>query len=78
MDRARGGGQEPSAYDYRRELGVTELLPAIGIGVGAGLLAFYIARMLLQRTPLVPAAAAAPEHTRAGRRSEAPAARSRA
>jgi hypothetical protein len=28
------------------------LLPALGIAVGAGLFAFYITRLLLQRTPL--------------------------
>jgi hypothetical protein len=39
-------------YSYRRPLGVRELLPAIGIAVGAGLFAFYVTRLLLQRTPL--------------------------
>jgi len=29
-----------------------ELLPAIGIGVGAGFFAFYVTKLLLQRTPL--------------------------
>jgi hypothetical protein len=39
-------------YSYRRKLGVSDLLPAIGIGIGAGLFAFYVTRLLLQRTPL--------------------------
>ena len=36
-----------------------ELLPALGIAVGAGLFAFYVARILLERTPLVAAPRAA-------------------
>lgn len=39
-------------YSYRRPLRLRELLPAVGIGIGAGLFAFYITRLLLQRTPL--------------------------
>jgi hypothetical protein len=39
-------------YYYRRQLRMRELLPAVGIAVGAGLFAFYITRLLLQRTPL--------------------------
>ena len=41
-------------YYYRRPLTPRELLPAVGLGVGAGLVAFYIARVLLERTPLRP------------------------
>jgi len=41
-------------YFYRRGLDSRELLPAIGIGVAAGFAAFYLARLLLQRTPLTP------------------------
>lgn len=41
-------------YFYRRSLSAGELLPAIGVGVAAGLAAFYVARLVLQRTPLVP------------------------
>jgi hypothetical protein len=40
------------AYDYRRSLRGGELLPAVGIAVGVGALAFYIARVLLERTPM--------------------------
>jgi hypothetical protein len=39
-------------YYYRRPLRMRELLPAVGIAFGAGLFAFYITRLLLQRTPL--------------------------
>jgi hypothetical protein len=42
-------------YFYRRALGARDLLPAIGIGVVAGALAFYLARLYLERTPLLPA-----------------------
>lgn len=41
-------------YYYRRPLTPRELLPAVGVGIGAGLIAFYVARVLLQRTPLRP------------------------
>lgn len=41
-----------AGYYYRRELSLRELLPAIGVAVGAGLVAFYVTRLLLQRTPL--------------------------
>ena len=41
-------------YVYRRPLDGRELLPAIGIGVAAGVAAFYVARLFLQRTPLLP------------------------
>jgi hypothetical protein len=39
-------------YYYRRQLGLRELIPAVGVAIGAGLFAFYITRLLLQRTPL--------------------------
>jgi hypothetical protein len=41
-------------YVYRRPLLASELLPAIGVGVAAGVAAFYVARLFLQRTPLLP------------------------
>ncbi len=43
-----------SVYVYRRQLESTELLPAVGVGVGVGALAFYVAYLFLQRTPLEP------------------------
>jgi hypothetical protein len=41
------------SYSFRRRLSGRELLPALAIGVGAGLLAFYVARLLAQRTPIL-------------------------
>ncbi len=41
-------------YYYRRPLTPRELVPALGVGVGVGLVAFYIVRLLLERTPLRP------------------------
>ena len=49
MNRAR-------EYTFRRPLTVRELVPAIGVGIAAGLAAFYIARILVERTPLDPGA----------------------
>ncbi len=43
---------ERASYSYRRKLGVSELLPAIGMAIGAGFLAYYVTRILLERTPL--------------------------
>ena len=48
-DRIRG----QSDYYFRRPLAATELLPAVAIGVGAGLMAFYVVQLLVQRTPLM-------------------------
>lgn len=41
-------------YVYRRELASRELLPALGIAIGAGAVAFYLARIMMQRTPMRP------------------------
>ncbi len=41
-------------YTYRRALSASEMLPAVGVAIGAGLAAFWVARAMLQRTPLVP------------------------
>jgi hypothetical protein len=43
-------------YSYRRPLDFGELIPAIGLGVGVGFLAYYVARVLTERTPLLPEA----------------------
>ena len=57
-----------SEYVYRRRLKPVDLLPAIGVGIGVGAAAFYIAYLFLQRTPLdstrLPAAAPAKRLTR--------------
>ena len=42
----------PAVYYFRRELDQRETLTAAGIAVGAGLAAFYLARIMLQRTPI--------------------------
>jgi hypothetical protein len=42
----------PATYYYRRPLELRELVPAVGVAVGAGLAAFYLARLFLQRTAL--------------------------
>ena len=55
MINSQDRGAEPATdYFYRRELSLPEMLPAIGVAVGVGAFAFYIARILLQRAPLVP------------------------
>jgi hypothetical protein len=41
-------------YVYRRKLEPQELLPALGVAVGVGAFAFYVAYLFLQRTPLDP------------------------
>jgi len=40
------------SYYYRRSLNARELLPAVGVGVAAGVLAFCVTRILLQRAPV--------------------------
>jgi hypothetical protein len=52
LERTPSRGPADGEYTYRRRLGVREILPAIAVGIGAGLLGFYIARLMLQRTPL--------------------------
>ena len=42
----------PAVYYYRRELDAREALTAAGIALGAGLAVFYLARVMLQRTPI--------------------------
>ena len=52
------------SYSYRRRLSVSELLPVVAIAVGAGVVAFYIARILKQRTALVDDSASRPRRPR--------------
>jgi hypothetical protein len=40
-------------YDDRLPLRGRALLPAIAMGVGAGLVVFYLARLMGERTPIV-------------------------
>ena len=39
-------------YYYRRPLGLADLATAAGIGLGAAVAAFYVASVMIQRTPL--------------------------
>jgi H+/Cl- antiporter ClcA len=41
-------------YYYRRHPSAADLMPAIGVGIAAGLAGFYLVQLLIQRTPLVP------------------------
>jgi hypothetical protein len=45
-------GSAEDEYYYRRQLERPELLSAVGVGIGVGVAAFYVARVLMQRTPL--------------------------
>ena len=53
-----------ATMDFRRKLSRGEKLAALGVGVGAGLgvaaVGFYLARLVLQRTPVRPPEQAAP------------------
>lgn len=40
-------------YDDRQPVRGRALLPAIALGAGAGLVVFYIARLMAERAPLV-------------------------
>lgn len=51
-------------YTYRRKLRATELMPAMAAGFGLGLAGFYLARLLLQRTPVVPRSSVAGQPAR--------------
>ena len=42
------------AYVYRRKLAARELIPAVGAGIVTGIAAFYVAKLFLERTPLLP------------------------
>jgi hypothetical protein len=62
FDRPSRATARLEGYVYRRPLSGRELIPAIGAGVVTGLAAFYVARLFLERTPLLP------EDRRMGRR----------
>ena len=49
------GPASASDYHFRRSLTVREQLPALAVAAGAAAVAFYVARLLIQRTPLAPA-----------------------
>jgi hypothetical protein len=50
----RRGSAQRDAYVYRRELSGRELVPAFGAAAVAAVAVFYVAKLLLQRTPLDP------------------------
>ncbi len=58
IDPAPSSGNPIGGYYYRRPLSASELLPAVSVGLGAALLAglatFYLTKIYLQRTPLLP------------------------
>lgn len=56
-------------YVYRRSLTSRELLPAVGAGIVAGLAGYYVARLFLQRTPLLPEERRTGKHHASGSRS---------
>jgi hypothetical protein len=39
-------------YYYRRAVSLRESLPAVATGIAVGAVAFYVTRLLIQRTPL--------------------------
>jgi hypothetical protein len=41
-----------ATFDYRRDLSARELVPAIGIGLGAAVVVTYFAQLLLRRQRL--------------------------
>ncbi len=65
-------------FDYRRKLSLREQLPAVGAGIGAGMAVgasvFYLARLMLQRTPLRATATAHPAAVRPGEAAPFPSA----
>jgi hypothetical protein len=54
MKQRRSEPKVDRGYTYRRELDRADLLPALGAGLAVGALAFYVATLFIQRTPLVP------------------------
>jgi hypothetical protein len=55
-----------AGYVYRRRLTSRELIPAIGAGIVTGLAAYYVARLFLERTPLLPEDRRAGKHHATG------------
>ena len=54
-------------YVDRRPLDARDLIPAIGAGIVTGLAAFYVARLFLERTPLLPEQRRLGKHHASGR-----------
>ncbi|MEP6617896.1 MAG: hypothetical protein ABJE47_01225 [bacterium] len=58
IERVPSKPTQADEYVYRRSLGTRELVPAFGAGLGVaivtGLAVFYVSKLLLERTPLLP------------------------
>lgn len=54
-------------YVYRRPLTGRELIPAIGAGLVTGFAGYYVARLFLERTPLLPEERRLGKHHATGR-----------
>jgi hypothetical protein len=66
-DRSQRQTTRLDGYVYRRTLDARELIPAIGAGIVTGLAAFYVARLFLERTPLLPQERRLGKHHASGR-----------
>ena len=71
MKQRRDEPKVERGYTYRRDLNGRDFIPAIGAGLAVGAVAFYIATLFLQRTPLVPGALEPVERIAPKRRSGA-------
>lgn len=71
MKQRRDEPKVERGYTYRRELSGGDFIPALGAGLAIGAVAFYIATLFLQRTPLVPGALEPVERLAPRRRSGA-------
>lgn len=73
-DRSHPQTTRLDGYVYRRKLDARELVPAIGAGIvtglATGLATFYVARLFLERTPLLPDERRFGKHHASGRATE--------
>lgn len=69
-DRSHPQTTRLDGYVYRRKLDARELVPAIGAGIVTGLATFYVARLFLERTPLLPDERRFGKHHASGRATE--------
>ena len=69
-DRSQRQTTRLDGYVYRRKLAARELIPAIGAGIVTGFAAFYVARLFLERTPLLPEERRFGKHHASGRATE--------
>lgn len=54
-------------YVYRRRLTRMELVPAIGAAIVTGIAAYYVAKLFIERTPLLPEEQRLGKHHASGR-----------